>query len=404
MRYPFMILSCGILSIGTGLNSAIADEGHRHGPFMTNQSDLPTHGAEKSDVQSGDNLIDIYGKFWLLLEYNNPGPSGRKNATLTSDKSRLGFRGNKSIATDYKLFWQVESFIDLDNISVEGEEHPGNGSELAGADSFIGVNGPFGSVMGGKHMTPYRSTAHNWDVFSHRPGDSSIVLGRLPHIKNPYDHHGNVMPMRLPNTLLYATNYREGFNAMVSYNFLNEKPQDVKTGNPGAYSLNLSYGKGPLSVFFAHEGHRNLDVYQVGHDPGPLDVVIDRLNGTLLGGMYHFPNLMITLIAEQLKVKDNNPAILGDKRTAVHASTELTLGQWRLRLAGGQAGDFVESTGGGYFALGGAYKFNQEVEVFTVFTRFANDKEASYGTFHVDPAVEGEDPSTLAVGVSYIFR
>lgn len=422
MRHLFNVIIISFATMAPCLNSAMADKGHSHGPFMQEKPELPTHGTETADVQTGDTLIDIYGKIRLAVEYNNPGPSGDANFFLTSEASRLGFRGSKSIDKIYKIFWQVESAIDIDNLNadlgVESDHHgstqlPGNESELALYDSFLGISGPFGNIMGGKHMTPYRIVSHNWDIFPHVPGDSNILLGYLKGFRNPYDHHGTVMPLRMPNSLVYTTSFNKKFNAIASYSILNERSQNILptdselgplAGKPMAWGLNLSHNIGSITVTLAHERYRNVAIYTSHAVTPEINLAVDTVYGTNAGIMFHRNNFMATLFLERLRTKDASPLVPSGRRDAIYASGELTLDKWVLRLAGGQAGEFQEDDGGGFISLAVAYKLTEGAEVYLSYTQAENDPEANFGTFHIKPVEEGEDPSTIALGTVYNFK
>lgn len=86
---------------------------------------------------------EIYGLFHLSADYLNAA-SGDEGATVSSNSSRLGFRGNTAISDALTAIWQVEIEVVADN-----------GSALAAdRNTFAGLRGNWGQLRAGRFDTP----------------------------------------------------------------------------------------------------------------------------------------------------------------------------------------------------------------------------------------------------------
>ena len=89
--------------------------------------------------------VTLYGRLNLTLEYidaNGDNPSVQR---LSSNSSRLGVRGTESLGGGLNAIFQIES-------SISGDA---GGGTLAGRDTFVGLQGSWGTVRFGNFLAPY---------------------------------------------------------------------------------------------------------------------------------------------------------------------------------------------------------------------------------------------------------
>lgn len=88
----------------------------------------------------------IYGKVSLSTDYitQSLGPSLTR---VSSNTSRIGFKGDEQLDENLKLIWQIESGVSVDD---------GSNSTFATRNSFIGLTGNGITLKLGKHDTPYK--------------------------------------------------------------------------------------------------------------------------------------------------------------------------------------------------------------------------------------------------------
>ena len=90
----------------------------------------------------------LYGRLNLTLEHiHATSPSGDSPSVqrLSSNTSRLGFRGLEPLGRGLVALWQIESSISAD----------AGGGVLAGRETFVGLDGDFGTVKIGNFLAPY---------------------------------------------------------------------------------------------------------------------------------------------------------------------------------------------------------------------------------------------------------
>ncbi|MBI3775546.1 MAG: porin [Gammaproteobacteria bacterium] len=182
MRFAFQKSAFAAL-VSVAINTPLfADNGHIHGhDAFASKGEEHTHGTETGNVRTGDNAIEIYGKLYMALGYSDAGAGVPETIMLSSHGSILGVRGNQQLNESARLFWQIESGVDLDNMGGGGHEAGGNTSSFGGSDSFVGISGNAGTVLFGKHNTPLTMLVHSNDPFAHIAGDARSILGHASH-------------------------------------------------------------------------------------------------------------------------------------------------------------------------------------------------------------------------------
>lgn len=103
--------------------------------------------AGKAVALSNTDGITIYGRLDLAVESNNDGDV--KRTALHNYSSRLGFKGERKFNDSVSGIMQIETGIAPDDNA--------NSGTLASRNSFVGLKGQFGTVIGGKHDMPFKS-------------------------------------------------------------------------------------------------------------------------------------------------------------------------------------------------------------------------------------------------------
>jgi predicted porin len=180
--------------------------------------------------------VDIYGKLHGSVNFWSDEPTGISNVAVTSNASRIGFKGSEDLGGGLKGVWQIESSINLD-------EQTGT---LAGRNSFLGLAGGFGTALLGNHDTPLKLVGRKVDLFGDTVGDSRNVMGA-----------GS--DLRAKNVVAYLSPNFSGFSGAFAYS-----TDPVNTSNNGdvdnlsVYNLSVAYDNGPIYVGFGYgdgDGH-----------------------------------------------------------------------------------------------------------------------------------------------------
>lgn len=98
----------------------------------------------------------IYGTFNAALEsVSSTGATAgsasdvRQTQRVTSNTSKIGFKGQEDLGNGVKALWQVEQEVSID----DGGARKG---AWAGRNSFVGLEGGFGKVLLGNHDSAYK--------------------------------------------------------------------------------------------------------------------------------------------------------------------------------------------------------------------------------------------------------
>lgn len=400
-----MVLSTAVL---LAVNvSAFADPSTNHGhESFVSKSDAHTHGTESGNVRTGDNSIEIYGKLYMSLAYSDPGTRAHAHEVLalSSHGSVLGVRGNKPLSELIRLFWQIESQIDLDNMGSGGHHSGGNSSVLAGSDSFVGLSSKAGTLLFGKHNTPLTMLVHSNDPFMHITGDALSILGYVGHhYESSLDTgHGTMFYVRAPNTIMYMSPEIGGFSTNVAMFALDESTKEG-VQIPGT-SLSLNFKSGIFNLGYAFERHNELDQKTSHTLPDPE--ALDKSQVHVLAAMVHFPTTMLSFTVERLKVKDDVDG--NHDRMAYHTSVQQMFGPHSLRATYAQAGDFSnhssgDSSGTQMLALGWFQTLASTTQAYVAVATTRNKPRGDFGTFFVSSVKAGADPTTLATGLIHYF-
>lgn len=353
------------------------------------------HGHDHDKVTAKP--FEAYGRVFMSIDYNDPGASGRSNTYLDSGGTVLGFRG--SIPLDYNLtgIWQIESGMDLTELGSS------NQSQLANYNSFFGLQGRLGRVVGGKHDTPYKNATHHLDIFHHLPGDYRIMLGNVADLNSGAGgHHGGAFNIRAPDILMYKSPKMNGLTFEVATFAFDETTTANANGDPSGYSASVIYEVGKVYATAAYEVHNNYDTYGDAH--GGSTITVDKTEAGMVGLMVHHGMAMFAVIAERIDVEDSDTVNVPNKsRNAYYLSAQTGLEKTKLKLAYGKADDFQTDDGGQFLAAGISHNLSKHTEAYFVYTGVDNDVNGSYGTLKINALRTGADPSTFSVGVIHSF-
>ncbi len=333
--------------------------------------------------------VEIYGQARISVDFssnNDPGVGQEDSAlTVSSNRSRLGFRGDEALSGGLKALWQIEQQVNFDT-STWG---------AAKRDTFVGLNGTFGTVMLGRLITPYKISTIFKDNFISSRGDHNAILGYVntPILDPAYPVHFN---NRLDNSINYLTpSSMAPFSARVAYS-VNNKSDDLPMTNVDserdAFSINGVYDSAPLYLTAAYEALNAVTAVPGGRD----DATAFKLGGTYtLGGM-----TTLGAIWESADLGGAN-----NDRDAFHLTVAHKLdGAITLKAAYTLADEVggAANTGASHFVVGASYAFSKTTEAYALYTILSNDSAARYaldGLF----SVPGEDVSSFSVGLNHVF-
>lgn len=295
---------------------------------------------------------------------------------VSSNVSRLGFRGDEDLGGGVKLLWQLEQQVDFDTGVF------GSGAR----NSFVGFAGDFGTVVAGKYETPMRAVVQRIDIFADTRADYNAIIGNLGGTR--------VFDQRSNNTLVYTSPNLQGFGFAVAYAASRQDddlPVTKVDGGKDLASVSGSYSNGPLYLAAAFES--------LGNYTGTDDATAARLGGS-------WTLAQATTLAGVWESADKG-GVNGD-RDAWYLSAAHKLGVHTFKAAVAAAGEMggVADSGALQYSLGVAHELSKSTEVYALYTVVENDATGTYGLWSGSQAIAGfsnESVSSLSVGLNHKF-
>lgn len=151
----------------------------------------------------------IYGSLHVSVEYFNHAlvdddSDQTDGINVSSNESRLGFKGYEDLGDGLDFIWQVESQVELD----------GGSKDLVLRNSYAGISGNFGKVIAGRYEMPFYAALTEWDPFNTTVGEGRALFGEYGSLADAENYDYN---LRADNVLLYSTPNLGGARLLLAY-------------------------------------------------------------------------------------------------------------------------------------------------------------------------------------------
>lgn len=184
--------------------------------------------------------IDV-GQAWVKSSGGHNSNTGQDAADqktvgrLDNNSSYIGFKGVEDLGNGLKALFQYESNVAYDT----------NGGFTGGRDSFVGLTGSFGTIVGGRLTHPLREMGTRVEFMPSTNGIGTVnsVTGSIHGYKTGADE-------RASNAVAYVTpTFGGGFSATVAY-INGEQREDTGANDYNARAVQIAakYANGPLYV------------------------------------------------------------------------------------------------------------------------------------------------------------
>ena len=320
---------------------------------------LAVAGLVSAPAFAATSNVDVYGVLNIAIQDTDVSGS---DMTILDNTSRIGFKGSEDLGGGLKAIWQIESALGGNG----GGDIGGAGAEGLGTrNTFVGLSGGFGTVLMGRHDTPYKLGTGSLDIFGDTIGDYN--LGRLDGVQlinNTHDHRNG-------QALAYISPTVSGFHAAVAVTMGNAgEEQDAATAlingtgdTIDAISATAIYANGPL---FASLSYQDADAAAPATD-----------TAWKLGLAYTFGDTKVGFVYEDIE----------SARDSMLVNVAHTMGPIVLKAQYGQvdAGAADQDA----WALGVDYALSKRTAAYVVYATGDNDA--------------GDDASGWNVGVKHSF-
>jgi len=333
--------------------------------------------------------LEVYGKGIVSVEASDNGATNGDAMTLSTNQSRIGFKGAEELDGGLTFIWQWENYVnfdtggwggmDVDNGAAGADD---NSLSIKGRNTYVGFRGDFGKALAGRHDTPYKQAVTDLDPFKDLAADFNSIMG----VSEKKFKHAD----RLSNMLAYTSPEVGGFQFLGAY-ILDETRDNV---NDDGYSFAGVYKNGPLRLSAG---------YQVANEQGNVDASSNLGNDTAmeLGVSYAIGKTDLSFIYE---TTDSDTKGVGEDtdRNAMFFAVKHKIDKNTLALTYTVVDDYGTSvdTGASQVSAGVYRALSKKTKLYALYTAIDNDAKAKFDLYNETGGVEkGYDPSSLTVGV-----
>ena len=352
--------------------------------------------------------VTLYGRLNIDYELINGRQADGSNpwiSRLSSNSSRLGVRGTESLGGGLNAIFQIEQ-------NVSGDTGNSSTSGFASRETFVGLQGAWGTFKMGKFLMPY-DDLH--PIFGNVPTYTTSILSTADlWSQGTQSKFNGGFDARLGNSLRYDSPVYSGFNysAQVSLRdssgFADNVGPSANPANPTvggdngdhaselrhAYVFGIAgyYNNGPIQAGVGYE--RNIKVRNYAVTPSPNQFYANDWALTITGA-YNFGVIRPALVYERLDY--DTPT--GDlKRDFWGVSVTAPIGPGALYAFFGQAMDGKGSsvdgtrvggltkgtdTGSQQWEVSYTYPLSKRTQVYAGYVKLNNEKNAAY-TFNIN--------------------
>jgi predicted porin len=378
-------------------------------------------GALAPAAAMAQSTVEIYGRAnvgvdsWQATGATDPAGNFKSRLRVFDFGSRLGFRVNESLGGGMRAFVVMESGVNIDSGSGNGQSGSANASTgtWASRDSYAGIGGDWGDVRFGR-QSPFYSNGIIMQAganYINQAADSMFSMGGA--LASPSGRESNVASYNTPTF--------GGFNASLSW-------------GPGASEGSAYTGTG--------QGKEQLYVITGRYSGGPIRAQVDYGSRKDLGnvsgqdrdawkvglGWSYAPGSQISAIFGNVKNKNIQTAIAfgGTTFAAVGSSPnvdmwilnwEHMMGQWQFIAQYGMWGKIKDltvdpgSTDAAVYTVAAKYFLSKRTGVYLSYNQVKNKENAWYdfsngGSSSIASTSvgnRGADPRIIALGVMHNF-
>ena len=251
---------------------------------------LAVAGVVSAPAFAATSNVDVYGKLHMSVSVFNDQEAGVEDMQVSSNASRIGFKGSEDLGGGLAAIWQIESGINMDE----------TGGTWGSRNTFVGLKSDaMGTLMLGNYDTPLKLIGRNIDLFGDTLADSRNVTAGLS------DTRGR-------NSVTYMSPSFSGLAFAAQYSNSSDSRTFGDATDDSFWSLNGTYTNGPLFVGLGYSDGDALEAGGVdkewrlsaGYSFGDFKVVgqYDKLKSEfsnddyrawLLGGAYTMGNVVL---------------------------------------------------------------------------------------------------------------
>ncbi|MES2370328.1 porin [Thiobacillus thioparus] len=333
--------------------------------------------------------VDISGQMNLSVDYlDSDNAANGGNVGVSSNASNIIFKGSEDLGGGLNAIWQIQTYF---SAGGTGNSDTFNGSAQDGVGSgntFVGLNGGFGTVIVGKNESPVKMLSRKTDFFGNQIGDSRNLTS--------VGTAGLGFDTRPNNQVAYTTPSMSGLSGTVAY-FSAMSGVDATDAAVDGWAAAGNYENGPLMLGLGYEKHNLSNANALLNDEK-----VWRLAAGYAIGNFKFTGLY---------QKANDIAgVNSADRKVWGLGAGYNMGNILLKAQYYDAGDLnsVSNTGAQMYAVGVDYSLSKRTKLQFAYAATDNDSGAAFSAFgggHGDnPGTSaGGNPTGFSMGVVHSF-
>ncbi|BBN88712.1 porin [Azospira sp. I09] len=350
--------------------------------------------------------VQVYGVADFGLAVNGSFDGATKGQTTRFDSgiasgSRLGFKGTEDLGNGLKALFNFEMGLNLDD-GTSGQ------GRTFGRQSYVGLTGGFGTVIGGRIYTPHYTLMAQIDPFGLGTGGRANNL-----FAAGYD------PIRVNNTAAYVSPNFNGFTVTAAYGTNALDNQESLSGNAKKqgrlFAIAPVYTNGPLTVGLNyHQVKLENDAVAAGAawvrnantgiwgNSAAVAAGDGKLTSTTLAGKYDFGVLALS-------------AAYSTNKTEVNGADDDKIRNWLLGVSAPIGAKVVlkasyvnlkdkltSNADAHQVAIGADYLLSKRTKLYTAYSKINNDDRAAYSVQHASGGGLNNE-SQFNVGINHSF-
>ena len=352
--------------------------------------------------------VTVYGKADLSYDSIKTGTATNGTAGTTSNRvssntTLIGLKGSEDLGDGLSAIWQVESLILVGNTAgVATSTTAASNAQIGNRNTFLGLSSASaGTVVMGRHDTPYKISTRAYDVFGDGIADSRALTGGGVAAAASFDGRQDQVVAYISPKLGGVATLAVGYVNLAPLDNVATQAKNSAVSVAGMFDIGSGFG-----AALAYEAH----------DFGAAGVTAaTKENATKIGASYTMDAINVNFAYE--KTSDNLTALTAANKNG-HSDYYLS-GKYSLtandaiKLAYTKANTINGLTGtdAKQVTIGYDHVLSKRTSVYALYTKLSNGTAASYvlgsGTSSVGGATTiagaGASPSALAFGMKHTF-
>ncbi len=352
--------------------------------------------------------VTVYGKADLSYDSIKTGTATNGTAGTTSNRvssntTLIGLKGSEDLGDGLSAIWQVESLILVGNTAgVAATTTAASNAQIGNRNTFLGLSSASaGTVVMGRHDTPYKISTRAYDVFGDGIADSRALTGGGVAAAASFDGRQDQVVAYISPKLGGVATLAVGYVNLAPLDNVATQAKNSAVSVAGMFDIGSGFG-----AALAYEAH----------DFGAAGVTAaTKEKATKIGASYTMDAINVNFAYE--KTSDNLTALTAANKNG-HSDYYLS-GKYSLtandaiKLAYTKANTINGLTGtdAKQVTIGYDHVLSKRTSVYALYTKLSNGTAASYvlgsGTSSVGGATTiagaGASPSALAFGMKHTF-